>query len=204
MDGTGMLFEPFVRLLPDCIDIRVTRYPEDTYLSYAQLAQHVLDVVPPKEPYLIIAESYSGPIAMLLAAHAIGNLQAVVFVSSFVSRPLGCIGPWIAKIIPTAVFRSRPPAWILRFLLMDSATPSELITAAHNAIARVRPEVLTHRLRDALNADFAAMLSDCNTRMVYLLPGADRLLGVRGLRGFRAAKPDIEIAKIAAPHFLLQ
>jgi pimeloyl-ACP methyl ester carboxylesterase len=204
MDGTGMLFEPFVRLLPDSIDVRVVHYPEETYLSYAQLAQRVLEVVPLEEPYLIIAESYSGPIAVLLAAHAIGNLQAVVFVSSFVCRPLGRIGAWVAKIVPTAVFRVRPPAWILRVLLMDSATPSEMVTGAQDAIIRVKPEVLIHRLRDALNADSRAMLSNCTARMVYLLPAADRVLGVRGLRGFLAAKPDIETVKILGPHLLLQ
>jgi len=87
---------------------------------------------------------------------------------------------------------------------MDSASPSELITAAQNAVARVKPEVLAQRLRDALNADFAAMLSHCTARTVYLLPQADRLLGVRGLREIIAAKPDVEIVRIAGPHFLLQ
>ncbi len=204
MDGTGILFEPFLQVLPNHIDVKVVRYPENTYLSYAQLAQRVLDVAPVEEPYLIIAESYSGPVAILLAARAAGNLRAVVFVSSFVSRPLGRIGAWVGRAIQTVFFRTRPPAWILRWFLMEPSTPRKLITATQNAIARVRPDVLARRLRDALNADFAAMLPGCTARMAYLLPVADRLLGRRGLRGFLTAKPDIEIVTIAAPHFLLQ
>jgi hypothetical protein len=87
---------------------------------------------------------------------------------------------------------------------MDSATPREMISAAQDAIASVRPEVLTRRLRDALNADFAVTLKRCPVRIVYLLSGSDRLLGTRGLRGFLAARPDIETLKIDGPHFLLQ
>jgi pimeloyl-[acyl-carrier protein] methyl ester esterase len=204
MDGTGILFQEFVRRLPDGIDANVMRYPEHKYRTYAQLAEMVIPLLPASEPYAIIAESYSGPIAALLAAHPVGNLQAVVFVSSFVSLPCGRIGARLAKLLPAPLFRARVPAAILRWLLMNSSATREQISAVKEAIARVRPEVLARRLRDALTADFADMLRDCTVRTVCLLPDADRLLGNRGLRGFLAAKPDIEIVRIAGPHFLLQ
>jgi hypothetical protein len=56
MDGTGILLRPFVDLLPNGIDVKVVTYPEDTYLTYEQLAERVLGVVPRTEPYVIIAE----------------------------------------------------------------------------------------------------------------------------------------------------
>jgi pimeloyl-ACP methyl ester carboxylesterase len=204
MDGTGILFQPFVRLLPDATDVTVVPYPEDKHLSYEQLAERVRGVLPLSTPYVIIAESYSGPVASLLAAHPVGNLQAVVYVSSFVALPCGRIGPWIAAVVPTALFRARAPAWILRWLLMDSATPAEVVSAVRAAIGRVRREVLVRRLRDVLQADSSAALRQCNVRIVCLVSASDRLLGTRGLRGFLAARPDIEIAEIAGPHFLLQ
>jgi len=204
MDGTGTLFKTFVGLLPHGIDDKIVSYPKDRHMSYAQLAELVIDVLPRSTPYVIIAESYSGPVASILAAHPVGNLQGVVFVSSFVAFPCGRLGPWIAKMVPTFLFRGRAPAWILRWLVMDSATPREMISAVQDAIASVRPEVLTRRLRDALNADFAVTLKHCTVRIVYLLSGSDRLLGTRGLRGFLAARPDVETVKIEGPHFLLQ
>ena len=204
MDGTGILFKEFVRLLPDGIRAQVLSYPEDKYLTYEQLAERVACVLPVNEPYAIVAESYSGPVAALLAAHPVGNLQAVVFASSFVSLPCGRIGSWIAKALPIAFFRPRAPGWILRWLMMNSATGRELISEVQDAIARVSPEVLARRLRDALNADFVEILKACTVRIVCLLPESDHLLGTRGLRGFLAAKPDIETVRIAGPHFLLQ
>jgi len=204
MDGTGILLRPFVQLLPVGIDATVVSYPEDIYLTHQQLAKLVLDIVPCSEPYVILAESYSGPVACLLAAHPVGNLCAVVFVASFVSLPWGAIGRWIAEILPTALFRPRTPAWILRWLLMDADTPIEMISEAQDIIARVRPEVLAQRLRDSLNADFGPTLRDSTVRVVCLVPESDRLLGERGLRGFLAAKPSIEVVRVAGPHSILQ
>jgi hypothetical protein len=50
MDGTGILLRPFVELLPNGIDVKVVSYPEDTYLTYEQLAERVLGLVPSSEP----------------------------------------------------------------------------------------------------------------------------------------------------------
>ena len=199
-----MLFKTFVGLLPYGINAKIVPYPTDRHMSYAELAELVIGALPRSTPYVIIAESYSGPVACILAAHPVGDLQGVVFVSSFVAFPCGRIGPWIAKMVPTVLFRGRAPAWILRWLVMDSATPREMLSAVQDAVASVRPEVLTRRLRDALNADFAVTLRYSTVRIVYLLSDSDRLLGTRGLRGFLAARPDIETVKIDGPHFLLQ
>lgn len=204
MDGTGALFKAFVRLLPDGINVKVVPYPEDKHLTYEQLAGRVIGVIPSGERYVIVAESYSGPVASLLGTNPVGNLGAIVFVASFVSLPFGRIGRWIAKFVPTALFRFRAPAWILKWFLMDSATPPEIVSEVQDAIARVRPEVLAQRLREALNADFSAKLQHCTVRIVCLFSGSDRLLGTRGLRGLHDARPDIESVKVAGPHFLLQ
>jgi pimeloyl-ACP methyl ester carboxylesterase len=203
MDGTGIMLRPFVELLPNGIEVKVVSYPEDIYLTHQQLADRVRDILPSSEPYVIIAESYSGPIACLLAAHSVGDLQAVVFVASFASLPWGAIGRWIAKILPTALFRARMPARILRWLLMDGATPA-MISEEQDVIARVRPEVLAQRLRDSLNANFAPLLRNSTVRIACLFPESDRLLGTRARRRFLAARPDAEIVTIAGPHSLLQ
>lgn len=204
MDGTGKLFEAFVRLLPEVSETCIVSYPVDRHLSYEQLAETVVNIVPPSAPYVIIAESYSGPVAALVAARRIGDLRAVVFVASFLALPMGRSGRWIAKAMPAALFKWRPPARILQWLLMDPSASAELISDLQNAIASVRPEVLRQRLRDAGNADFGAVLQQYHGRIIYLFSRTDRLLGIRGLRGFLAADPRIETVEIEGPHLLLQ
>jgi len=194
----------FIGLLPDGIDVKVVRYPKERYMCYAQLAELVVGVLPRSTPYVIIAESYSGPVATILAVNPVGNLKGVVFVSSFVAFPRSRIGAWIGRRVPNVLFRVRAPAWILRWLLMDSATSREMISAVQDAIASVCPGVLTRRLRDVLNADFSSMLKDCTVRIVYLHSDSDRLIVTRGLREFLAVRTDIETVTIAGPHLFLQ
>lgn len=208
MDGTGRLFRPFTRFINDHgasdIEVQVVTYPEDKYLTYEQLADQVQGVLPESAPYVVIAESYSGPVAALLAANAVGNLQAVVFVSSFIARPCGRIGTLAAKLVPTVLFRCQPPAWVIRHFLAGSDAGPEMIAALQAAITLVSPEVLVRRLQDALRADFVQTLRGTTVRIVCLLPESDRLLGFRGLRGFLAVRPDLETVRIPGPHLLLQ
>jgi pimeloyl-ACP methyl ester carboxylesterase len=198
MDGTGTLFEPFIKLLPTGFDARVVSYPEDTYLTYQELAERAASFIPLDEPYLIVAESYSGPVAILLAARRLGQLRAVVLVASFVSPPRGRFGSCASRFVPVAFFRVAAPAWILRRLLLDRAASPEVVASVRKAVAGVKPDVLSRRLRDALSADFAPLLADCAARIVCLAPDADRLLGEG------SSIPGTETIRVAGPHLLLQ
>lgn len=204
MDGTGNLYGDFVRFLPTGLDARIVRYPEDEYLTYEQLAHRVSSVLPENEPYVVVAESYSGHIAALNAARAGENLRAVILVSSFISPPYGRPGQWIATLLPPFLFRLGPPAWLVKWLLLDSTAPHKLVDEVRSAIARVRPEVLAKRLRDALSANNAPALSECTAPVVFLIPDSDRLLPKRVLEELVAAKPNGEIVRIAGPHLILQ
>src|SRR5437588_9478711 len=91
MDGVGFLFGPFLACLPGACSVRVVRYPTDAELTYAQLEQHVSENLPGNEPSTLIAESFSGPIALRLTNNPTLNIRAVVLVCSFGSRPLGTL-----------------------------------------------------------------------------------------------------------------
>ena len=204
MDGTGELFKRFVSQLPLDFDAKVVSYPQETYQTYEQTAQNVRNIIPLSAPYVIIAESYSGPVASLVAENSIGNIRAVVLVSSFVSLPWGRAGTWISKILPTFMFRLRPPDRLLRWLLMESTSSAELISEAQEAISRVPAKVLAKRTREALNADFSQPLRNSNVRVICLQPNSDRLLNAQSYRRLTETRTNIETIKIDGPHFLLQ
>jgi len=204
MDGTGKLFDPFIRLLPqgtsqEKLQTVVINYPVDVRLTYEQLAVRVFAQLPAAKPFVIVAESFSGPVALLLAEKCGGNLRAVVLVSSFVRQPLSSLGTWIARLPWTLMFRLRPPLWILRWLLMDSTTPSTLVREVREAIASVQPDVLAARLRDALRVDCAKVAHDCPARIVCLTAQKDRLLPRRN-----QMPPAAQVLPVSGPHLLLQ
>lgn len=104
----------------------------------------------------------------------------------------------------TTLFRLPLPRWLLRWLLMDSATPTAVLSVGCDIISQVPPELLAARLRDALRADCSGEVRASRVRIVALVAGHDRLLGRRAAHEFGRLSPRIEVQTIAAPHFLLQ
>ncbi|MFA5258386.1 MAG: hypothetical protein WC360_09565, partial [Opitutales bacterium] len=70
LDGTGRLFSDFVAALGPEADVVVVSYPTDQCLSYHELVAFVRPFLPRDRPYVILAESFSGPIGIALAASA--------------------------------------------------------------------------------------------------------------------------------------
>ncbi len=68
--------------------MKIVAYPEQVHLSFQQLEELVVRELPTSGKYVVIAESFSGPIALQLAHRGLNGLAAVVFVSSFAYRRL--------------------------------------------------------------------------------------------------------------------
>ena len=90
MDGTGQLFAPFLAELPSSWRSQVVTYPTDSPLDYAELAPRVRAACPSTGEFLVVAESFSGPLAILLAASNPPGLTGVVLVASFARSCRGC------------------------------------------------------------------------------------------------------------------
>jgi sigma-B regulation protein RsbQ len=160
--------------------------------------------LPAASPYVVIAESFSGPIAFQVAERPVGDLRAIVLIASFVSRPFGFAGMLFARLPLTLLFRMPRPGWILKWLLMDSATPSETVHNVQRAISSVSPRVLAARLRELLTGDCTKAARACAVRIVCLNAGRDRLLGRSASEALRENSQAVEILTVSAPHFPLR
>lgn len=82
MDGTGILFLPLLQCLTPFVEVQIISYPADSCLDYAQLYQQVEKELP-NEPYALLAESFSGPIAIkiissfLIQAEPLASAQQI-------------------------------------------------------------------------------------------------------------------------------
>ncbi len=87
MDGTGELFAPLVAALNSGFKTVVVRYPPNEVLSYAELESIARASLPTNEPFFILGESFSGPIAVSIAASAPPGLKGLILCASFVRNP---------------------------------------------------------------------------------------------------------------------
>ncbi|MEZ5497538.1 MAG: hypothetical protein R3F25_12065 [Gammaproteobacteria bacterium] len=61
-------------------------YPTQEKLTYEELTVYVTTQLP-EEDYILVAESFSGPIAYQIAKKYSQNLKAAVFIATFLTSP---------------------------------------------------------------------------------------------------------------------
>jgi pimeloyl-ACP methyl ester carboxylesterase len=86
MDGTGDLFAPLIDAFGDTIACTVVRYPDEP-LDYAGHEAIARAALPTHRPYVILGESFSGPIAVSIAGSEPPGLVGYVLCASFVTCP---------------------------------------------------------------------------------------------------------------------
>ena len=203
MDGTGDLFRPLLAIVPPGWSCRVVRYPVDRRLSYDELLPFVKRQLGDERNVAVVAESFSGPLALRVAADCPAQVSSVVLVASFIRPPLPT---WVRHVMFPVLFRAPPPATVLRRLLVGRDAPDSLVHEVAASIRRVRPGVLARRLRDVLSLDDAGAeaLRRCRAPILYLAAAGDALVWPRSLAAIRSVRADVRVATVPGPHLLLQ
>lgn len=183
MDGTGDLFEPFIAALGGEFEVRVVRYPGDHADGYEELEAIARAAIPEGQPYVLLGESFSGPVAISIAASAPGDLRGLVLCCTFARRPR----PGLSALLDVVGILASP----LRKPLMG-------------AIRQVAPTALLSRLRAALAVDVSGELAACTVPILYLRASNDRLVPRAAGELIKEIQPGTNVAEFSAPHFLLQ
>lgn len=79
MDGTGELFQDFVGFLPQSFQVVTVQYPTQEAFSYAMLERLARAACSGTGPFVLVAESFSTPVALSLAATSPPSLRGIVF-----------------------------------------------------------------------------------------------------------------------------
>jgi pimeloyl-[acyl-carrier protein] methyl ester esterase len=204
MDGTGRLFTDFIAALGSEFDTLVVSYPRDSSLSYAELEQFARAASPATEPFVLLAESFSTPVAIRWAASAPYNLRGVVLCAGFVSSPLKGLRRLVALSFGRILFRLSPPSFVLRWLLIGRCADSSLLAAIREALSEVKPDVLATRLRSVLNCDERMSLRRLQAPLLFIRPRQDRLIPDWSYEEIRASNPVVEVVEVNGPHLILQ
>jgi pimeloyl-[acyl-carrier protein] methyl ester esterase len=202
MDGTGILFEPLIRALPKNLSPIVQPYPGDVPLSYEELLPHVQSALPMAEPFIILAESFSGPLALRIAATNPPGLKGVILCASFIYNPTR-FPKSCRRLIQPFVF-GRWPAWLgARALVAGYSKPTvfELVQRAHKLVT---PAVLAARARAITVVNAEDALAACCLPILYIAGSRDRLVPKRNPTRIQRVNPGVKIVALPAPHLVLQ
>lgn len=204
MDGTGQLFHRFASALPEGVKVTIVQYPTDKELDWEDLANLVARQLPPEDSFALIAESFSGPIGILLASRMPPNLVGLVLCTSFCTTPLPWGTRWFWRLVRPRMFQKPLPTPMIRRNFVGSNPPEGLIQEVQDAIGSVSPSVLAQRLRLISRVDVRAALAMVQVPVLYLEAQADRLVGRRGAAQIRSILPETRFLTLDGPHLLLQ
>ncbi len=203
LDGSGRLFGPLLAAGPRAFDPEPIAFPPDRALGYDALAELVRPLLP-RRRYVLLAESFSGPLAVRLAAERPRGLAALILAATFVHRPLDPLLHPLRGLVGARLFGMPMPAAVVRRLLAGPDAPDGVVGEVQRAVAGVTPEVLAHRSLEALTVDARDALAGVEVPILFVAPTRDRLIRRDAHEDVLALRPDAEIALLDAPHMVLQ
>ena len=200
MDGTGKLFESFVENL-GAIDFQIINFPEIGAQDYNSLAKTVSETLPSNE-YIILAESFSGPLASNIVQEKNIHLKGIIFVTSFLSAP-NRLALSIARFAPLKFLTRLPFSNLIqRHFMLGSNATKKCLSNFQSVVSSVPSKVLKARIKTMLNLVKPEFSSDLP--VVYLSGDKDRLVPKSKIKEFENCFQNFTHKEISGPHFLLQ
>ncbi len=203
MDGTTALLTDFIDSVRPAFDsVTAIPYPNDRALNYAELERVVREALPTDTAFVLLGESFSGPVALSIAASPPPGLVGLVLSTTFAKNPVGLLRP-LAGLSRFAPVRAIPLRILSWWLLGRWATP-KLEALLRDALQSVATDVLRARVTTALRANVTRCLARIDVPVVYLRATDDRLLFPGAGERILQALPHAQLIPIAGPHLLLQ
>lgn len=202
MDGSGLLFRPFLDVLPENVRAQVFNYPPNL-ARYADILPLVVEKLPMREPCLLVAESFSGPLAVMLAAACPERIAGLVLVASFLRSPQPWIRRWVLRLVTPQMLDAVPRSWRSRVLLGSRETPG-LRSLLDQAIEFTPAKTILGRLIEVQRVNVTSELARLTMPVLYLRGAADRLVPAWNGGELAKLQPHAELQTLPAPHLVLQ
>ena len=202
MDGTGIFFEDFAAAVRLDFKPVIVAYPNDPSLGYAELELLVRAALPRDEPFLLLGESFSGPIAISIAASNPAGLLGLILCVTFARNP----HPLLPLV--SAILRPFPAGRVPTFIQQRTLFGRFVSPRLRAKLGRLRPLVSAKTLKARTEAiasiDVSAHLARVTVPTLYLRAKNDRLVSRASYNHIKKTLPCVAVAELDAPHLLLQ
>jgi pimeloyl-ACP methyl ester carboxylesterase len=202
MDGTGLLFEDFAATVRTHFHPIIVTYPNDPSLGYAELEAIARKALPQDEPFLLLGESMSGPIAISIAASHPAGLRGLILCATFARNP----HPLLPLV--TVILRPLPAVRVPHFIqnrnLFSRFVTEGLRAQMREVRKRVSAKTLKSRLEAVASIDVSSKLLEVTVPTLDLRATHDRVVSGASGDYIRKIHPGVDVADLDAPHLLLQ
>ncbi len=201
LDGTAKLFEPLRACLDPAVPLQAIAYPAKTFLSYPQLTEFVRENLP-GGPLLLLGESFSGPVAIELAAAEAKRVAGVILSTTFVRSP-SLLLKRLEALLPFMPVGFMP-RWLLEHFLFGRFATPQLRVLLADALAAVPAAILKRRLREVACVEVSGALRALRCPLLYLQASQDRLVPDSAAAVITGIAREASVCRLEGPHCLLQ
>lgn len=202
MDGTALMFEPFIAALGNAFNIVSVSYPAtEGFQTYDKLQDVAVSALPTKGDMVVLGESFSGPIAICLATKIPDRIVGVVLCCTFLRNPRPGLR-WLRSLL--ALPAPPPPLPVVHTVLFGRFATTKLQQMLRRVLTMVPPVVLRERLRAVLDVDVRAQAEALQIPVLYLKAVNDRLVPAEATVDTQRHCRSMMIQEFEAPHCLLQ
>ena len=188
-------------MLPAWVKPIVVEYPPHGGNDYLDLLNVVSHAVRDAGEYWVLGWSFSGPLALMLAAREPRRIRGVILCASFVRPPR----PNLAWCRFAAV---GPVIWLIRAarrlpIFLSTDRESDIRRDKAETWARVSAWTLAARVRAVLRVDARDMLRQCEAPIVYLASSRDAIVSRWNADEIALLLPSSRRITIDGPHMAL-
>jgi pimeloyl-ACP methyl ester carboxylesterase len=202
MDGTGELFAPLTKVLPNGLQPLIVAYPPNEPWGYPELLTFILNQLPKDEDFVVLGESFSGPLALMLASDPPARMLALILACTFEHHPRIALAS--LSMLANAALRFRPPKFLIQSVLTNGAKNFDIAACVQLAVSKVSVEALTARIKAVNGLSNDAQQRPISMPSLYLQASSDRVVPERCYQSLQIRIPHLKLAKIEGPHCLLQ
>ena len=199
LDGTGLLAPKLRHALEGNHSVTTLAYPPHL-CRYEDILEWTKSQLP-NDDFILVAESFSGPVAVLLGAEAPPKLKGIAFVATFARRPVN-LPVFLAYLIEIMPLRSWLIAKLAQPFLMGKWENRAFTDQFRQVLYKVPASILSKRLADVLKVDVVDALKRIDVPILYLRATKDRLIPAKMAQDFAGVSGRVQ--DIEGPHFLLQ
>lgn len=158
--------------------------------------------LPKAGPYVLVAESYSGPIGISIAATRPPGLVGLVLSTTFLNCPRPYLGQLrlLLKLLPPI----RVPTAPFVPLLLNGRATTEAKELLRVVLRQASPKAMLARLSDVATVNVASEAESIDVPTLYLRASADRVVPRSAGEAVRRHISHASITELAGPHLLLQ
>lgn len=201
LDGTDVFFRPLLAALPGWIMPIVVQLPTVGANEYPDLLRLAQCALVETTACYVLGWSFSGPLALMLAAAEPAKVQGVILASTFVRppRPIYARLRWGAVTPTIWMIRAcrRIPVWFSR------RVTDRLRQDKAETWKRVKASMVAARIRALLQVDARELLETCPVPVLCLAGLDDRIVPHDNVEEMVCVRPSAQVRMIEGQHFAI-